>query len=53
MSMREQLRSKLESQGIKFDDINLIDDFDSFNFNFDDEQDESRYFWEEKIMPIK
>ena len=42
MSMREQIRTKLESQGIKFDDINLIEDFESFNFNFDDEQDESR-----------
>ena len=40
--MREQLRNKLESQGISCDHINLIDDFDSFNFNFDEEQDESR-----------
>ncbi len=42
MSMREQIRTKLESQGIKFDEINLIEDFESFNFNFDDEQEESR-----------
>lgn len=40
--MKEQIRSKLESQGINCDQLNLLDDFDSFNFNFDDNEDESR-----------
>ena len=41
--MKEQIRSKLESQGINLDQVNLIDlDFEKLNIDLDDDEQESR-----------
>ena len=40
--MKEQIRSKLESQGINVDQINLIEDYDKLNVKLDDDEQESR-----------
>lgn len=41
--MKEQVRSKLESQGINVDQINLIDfDLEKLNISLDDDEQESR-----------
>ena len=40
--MKEQIRSKLESQGINVDQLNLIEDYDKLNVKFDDDEQESR-----------
>jgi hypothetical protein len=37
--MREQMRSKLESQGINVDQIQTMDDFEKLNLNVEDEYD--------------
>ncbi|CAF0708203.1 unnamed protein product [Brachionus calyciflorus] len=39
--LKEQIRSKLESQGINVDQINLLDDLDKFNIQLDEEEQES------------
>ena len=41
--LKEQIRAKLESQGINVDQINLLDDLDKFNIQLDEEEQESRY----------
>jgi hypothetical protein len=41
--MKEQVRSKLESQGINVDQVNLIDlDLEKLNINLEDDEQESR-----------
>lgn len=40
--LKEQIRSKLESQGINVDQINLLDDLDSLNIKLDEDEQESR-----------
>jgi hypothetical protein len=47
---KEQIRSKLESQGINVDQLNLINDFDSLNINLDDDEQESRFILYIKIF---
>ena len=39
--MKEQIRTKLESQGINVDNLNLIEDFDKLNVKLDDDEQES------------
>ena len=39
--MKEQIRSKLESQGIDVDKLNLIEDYDKLNVKLDDDEQES------------
>lgn len=36
------MRSKLESQGINVDQVNLIEDLDKLNVNLDEDEAESR-----------
>ncbi len=38
---KEQIRTRLESQGINVDQLNLINDFDSLQINFNEEEEES------------
>lgn len=40
--LKEQIRSKLESQGINVDQINLLEDLDSLNIKLDEDEQESR-----------
>lgn len=41
--MKEQIRSKLESQGINLDQVSLVDlDFEKLNIDLDDDEQESR-----------
>ena len=39
--LKEQLRAKLECQGINVDQVNLFDDLNNLNVNLDDDEQES------------